>query len=127
MGRGWAIGSDVFKQDVRRKFEEKLQGEGGEATTRMEPRVQAWYKELDRALVRLRKSPKEVAGDAKAALWKVAIAAHLKTMTTSSNPWIAEALHLGAHAAISRCMTEFRSRKGPSASPYFRRLSNGWV
>jgi len=125
MCRGWAIGSEVFKQDVRRKFEEKLLGEGTEATTRTEARVQAWNKELDRALARLGKSPKEVAGDAKAAPWKVAIAAHLKTVTTSSNPWIAEALHMGAHAAISRYVTEFRSGQRPAATPYFNRISKG--
>lgn len=125
MCRGWAIGSEGFKQEVRRKFEEKLLGAGAEATTRMEARVQAWNKELTLVLARLKKTPDDVAGDPKAAPWKVAIAAHLKAATTSSNPWIAEALKMGAHAAISRYVTEFRSGQRPAASPFFSKISKG--
>jgi putative transposase len=125
MCRGWAIGSEDFKQEVRRKFEEKLLGEAAEATTRKEARVQFWNKALNLALTRLGKSAKEVTADAKAAPWKVAIAAHLKTTTTSSNPWIAEALQMGAHAAISRYVTEFRSGQRPAATAYFSKDSKG--
>jgi hypothetical protein len=66
-----------------------------------------------------------VAGDPKAAPWKVAIAAHLKAATTSSNPWIAEVLKMGAHAAISRYVTEFRFGKRPAALLFFSKVSKG--
>jgi hypothetical protein len=52
-------------------------------------------------------------------------AARLKTETTSSTPWIAEALQQGAHAAISRYMTEFRFGQRPAATAYFNTISKG--
>ncbi len=47
-------------------------------------------------------------------------AARLKTETTSRNPWIAEALQMGAHVAISRYLNEFRSGQRPAVTAYFR-------
>jgi hypothetical protein len=52
-------------------------------------------------------------------------AARLKTETTRSNPWIAEALQMGAHASISRYMTEFRFGQRTAATACFNKISNG--
>jgi len=125
MCRGWAIGSDEFKQDVRRKYEESLTGRGAEASTRSEARAQVWKTQLNLALARLGKTPADVSGDRKGAPWKVAIVAHLKALTTISNPWIAEELKMGAPAAVSRYVDEFRKGKRPAVSPYFSKISRG--
>jgi len=125
MCRGWAIGSDEFKQDMMRRYEERLLGTGAEASTRTEARLQVWSTTLNLALARLGKTPADASRDRKAAPWKVAIAAHLKTLTTTSNPWIAEALEMGASAAVSRYVTEFQLGMRPSVSPYFEQISKG--
>jgi hypothetical protein len=75
--------------------------------------------------LRLGKTPRQVQEDAKAADWKVAIATHLRTRTTASNPWLAAALNMGAPAALSRYVGECRAGERPGARRSYGKISKG--
>jgi hypothetical protein len=54
------------------------------------------------------KAPEDAAKESKSAAWKPTIACWLKTNTQTSNRWLSEQLHLGAPAAFSRNLTQYR-------------------
>ena len=71
-----------------------------------EARELAWELRLNACLKYLNKTQKDIAGDAKSAPWKVAIATHLKTTMLCRNGWIGEALSMGTESGVSRLTTQ---------------------
>jgi putative transposase len=61
-----------------------------------------WRAELTRALETLAKTEIDIRNDRKSALWKVAIAFHMKRTTQATNGWLAEALRMGGGVAVSQ-------------------------
>jgi putative transposase len=108
MSKGWALGSVGFKKALiedHKKAVESAQTEDGTA----EMKELIWEEAVNRALKRLGRGPSDIAKDRKSADWKVAIAAHLKSTTTASNPWLGRRLQMGAPAALCRYVTELRA------------------
>lgn len=81
-----------------------------------------WGERLRTYLDALRKTPADVAGDRKAASWKVALAASMKRHSTASNPWLAEHLNMGSPFRLSRVVSECR-RTPIRFSPYVDRIA----
>ena len=121
MCKGWALGGAEFKQgllDDHRKLGKEIQAE----TDASEFRQMGWNRSLGRALAALGRREREAPKAAKAANWKVAIAAHLRRTTTASNPWLAQALAMGAPNALSRYVAECHRGLRPDAAKLLRRL-----
>ena len=101
MSRGWAIGSDEFKQGLLQDHtvaaEARAWAEGGAA----EVRAMRWQTALAAALARIPSLKKKRAGH-KSAPWKVAVATHLKQTTDVPNPWLAHHLAMGSAAYVSK-------------------------
>lgn len=72
---------------------------------------------------RLGKTLEHSRRDPKGAPWKIALAMHLKTTTTASNPWLAEALHMGATAARARYVTECKTGRRRDARRWHVQIS----
>ena len=84
---------------------------------RKEVRELVWNSALQACLARLGKTSGDIASDRKAAPWKVAVAAHLKQHSTVTNPWLAQALQMGAPEGVSRYVDELRlGSRAPAAT-----------
>lgn len=108
MCSGWALGSDAFRKDVIKDQAGTLGEEApGEADV-AELRELKWSMTLERCLRELGQTTADIRAGRKAAPWKVAVAAYMKAYTSASNPWLAEALHMGSPAGVSRYVAESR-------------------
>ena len=65
---------------------------------------QRWENVAERAMKRLKKTQTGIDANPKGAKWKVAIAQHLGSKTTASNPWIAERLNMGHPSRVSNLL-----------------------
>ena len=72
---------------------------------------------------KLGKTATDVANDRKAAPWKVAMAAQLKTVSTVSNVWLAEQLRMGAPDGVSRYVSELRFGKRQDAEKLIKKIT----
>ena len=108
MSRGWVLGGQAFKQALVKEHQAKLAQSGREERSTRETREMLWSEALKTALARLKKTASDVVRDRKAAAWKVAVAAQLKTVSTVSNVWLADQLRMGAPDGVSRYVGELR-------------------
>ena len=60
----------------------------------------------------------------KVAAWKVAIAAHLRAISTVKNPWLAGKLHMGDPDGVSRYVGELRQGKRPAAAAILQQIAD---
>jgi hypothetical protein len=98
LSRGWAIGSDAFKQALLK--DEAVLADAWESSGAAEVRAGRWSTALDAAL---RVVPKAAQSEAsKSAPWKVALAAFMKETTDVSNTWLAERLDMGSAFYVSK-------------------------
>jgi len=67
-------------------------------------------------LRRRRKNVGDCRSDRKSALWKIAVAVHLKRSTHASNRWLTEHLHMGTAVAVSQYVSAFRHHRAPDQS-----------
>ena len=82
-----------------------------------EVRELVWTSALQACLALLGKTAGDIVSDQKAAPWKVAVAAHLKQHSTVTNPWLAQALRMGAPEGVSRYVAELKlGRRAPAAT-----------
>lgn len=121
LSRGWALGSAEFKALLI--DEHGLSGEcrAWEAGGAREVRERCWSRATAQALAVLGKTAADVSSDPKSATWKLAVAAWLKSNSEASSPWLAQALALGAPAALSRNLTHYR-RGVQATDPNWSRL-----
>jgi putative transposase len=108
LSKDWAVGPRAFKKEllkVHRHLESSLdRKEAGPGEISME----LWEERLSLYLAALKKTGGDIAADAKGALWKVAVAAAMKSATTASNPWLARRLRMGSPFRLSRLVTACR-------------------
>ena len=83
-----------------------------------------WQNALEACLKRIKKTPEQAANDPKAADWKVAIATYLRRSSTASNPWLADALHMGAPGALSRYVAECKAGQRPGTQRWLKKMPN---
>jgi REP element-mobilizing transposase RayT len=125
MCHGWALGSREFKQALLAEHKEKIAGQNLEGDVGAEIRELEWQTALEACLARAGKSMHGARSERKGVAWKVAIAAHLKATTTASNPWLAEKLHMGAHAAVSRYVAECKAGERRDARKWIEKIAKG--
>lgn len=121
LSRGWALGSAAFKAKLIDDHDISAECRAWEESGADEVRERRWQQALERALGKLDVRVEDVRFGRKSAPWKLAIAAWLKSNCDARTRWIAEALSLGAPAALSRNLTHFR-RHLQRADETWRRL-----
>ena len=123
MCKGWVLGSAAFKRALVEDHKERLQSPLVESETK-ELREAQWEQALQAALKALGQTSAAVAKERKSQDWKVAIATHLRQITTATNPWLAARLHMGKPGALSRYVVECKSGLRPPALRYLEKLKN---
>ena len=98
--KGWMIGSAEFKRALVQDHAVAAIAQAWGAAGAREVKQAQWEVLLARVLQRV--PPGAVAATAKCAPWKVAAAAHLKATSDVSNGWLAERLHMGSAAYVSK-------------------------
>ena len=83
-----------------------------------------WSEALKTALARLNKTASDVLQDRKAAAWKVAVAAQLKTVSTAGNGRLAEQPRMGAPDGVSRYVSELRRGQRKEAEKIRREITD---
>ncbi|HUJ43776.1 MAG TPA: transposase [Opitutaceae bacterium] len=126
LSKDWALGTKAFKRDLLKEHGEwaatRRRGDAGPRELARE----LWEERLAACLAAVRKTPEEARAEAKGATWKVAVAAALKSMTTASNPWLAQQLHMGSPYRLSRLVSA--CRRNPTAyQPFVKRIAKGKV
>ena len=106
MSKGWVLGTKTFKQYLLKDEKQMSAAIKLGSNEAREARELAWELRLNACLRHLKKTQKDIAGDAKSAPWKVAIATHLKTTMLCRNGWIGETLSMGTESGVSRLTTQ---------------------
>jgi hypothetical protein len=110
MTKGWALGSPAFKKALVEDHKQRVLSVRMEADTQ-EVKALLWEELIQKALQALGKTSADVTEDRKSAPWKVAIATHVKTITSATNPWLGKRLRMGAPAGVSRYVSELKQKK----------------
>ncbi len=100
MSRGWALGSEAFKQSLLRDHVIAAEARAWESQGVREIRAARWQGALDAALARLPADARTASHQS--ASWKVAVAAHLRATTDVPNGWLAEQLGMGSAIYVSK-------------------------
>lgn len=124
MCNGWAIGSTKFKAALIEDHKQMLVQMDPSELDVAEIRDRKAEKAVAACLKRLGRSWKETMKQPKAAAWKVAIAAHIRTVSTVKNPWLSEKLHMGDPDGVSRYVSELRQGKRPEAVKLLKRITD---
>lgn len=119
MSKGWVLGTRAFMRALtedHKKLGAALKHGYRELAGLQE---EAQESTLAALLKRLGKSAADVAQDAKAAPWKIAIATEMKRRTTVSNPWLSGRLNMGSPFRVSRLVSACTREPG-EAAPFLR-------
>ena len=118
------MGSKEFKcaliEEHKQALAEKETGEADFAEVAARQAENA----VDACLKRLGRSGDEAVKQPKAAAWKVAIAAHLRAISTVKNPWLAGKLHMGDPDGVSRYVSELRQGQRPAAAAILQQIAD---
>ena len=102
LNRGWAQGSEVFRNNLKAKYAHSGKETGLVETEVHELKEAVWEKTTQKGLRALGKGAKAIREDAKGADWKVALARLLRERHLASNGWIAERLAMGKPGTVSQ-------------------------
>ncbi len=106
LGKGWAIGSPVWRRDIARRFAASSWPVGSRNQEDLD--ALAWTEALDRQLALAGRTRANAAVDWKGAAWKVAVAAGMRRTSTATNGWIARELHMGTPNSVSVYLSQRR-------------------
>jgi hypothetical protein len=115
MCRGWAIGSEEFRRDFTRRLPGMAASADWGGVELAAANRDEWRECLETGARRLGRDLASAPLEAKAAPWKVALAAWLKAGTSATNPWITQRLAMGPADAVSRYIGEVRRGLRPEA------------
>ena len=124
MSKGWALGGEAFRLALVKDHRTLLAHPMRRETSTREARELLWAEALHAAMAKLGKTTADVARDIKAASWKVAIAAQLKSASTVSNVWLAEQLRMGDPDGVSRYVGEMRRGMRKEAEKLMRKITD---
>lgn len=79
-----------------------------------EVRQARWAAAVEKSMRTLRKTERDVRDNAKAADWKVALAADLKKRLLCTDRWLGERLNMGPPAAVCRYLSESVACRHPA-------------
>jgi len=121
MSKDWAVGTRGFRKELLKEHKHLGQAlRRGDAGPR-EISAELWQERLATYLAAIKKTGPSIQTDAMGAGWKVAVAARMKTMTTASNPWLAQQLRMGSPFRLCRLVSDCRAN--PSLyQPYVDRI-----
>jgi len=112
LSKGWAIGSDGWR-DTLAKEQTRLAATGDiPATERRELNESVYQQLLDTLLRDLGKTAADLTAAPKGASWKIAAARELRTRVNAPHAWIARTLHMGQPSSVR----VYLARKSPSGS-----------
>jgi putative transposase len=103
LSQGWALGSDGFKQSLVADHALSATMRAWETRDAREVRALEWTEQLGRLLRTV--SARERADSRQSAPWKIRLAVHLKASTDVSNRWLADQLHMGSPAYLSKLVS----------------------
>ena len=124
MGQGWAMGSTEFKGALMAEHQHALAEMAAGEADLAEVAARRVENAVDACLKRLGRSGEEAVNQPKAAAWKVAIAAHLRAISTVKNPWLAGKLPIGDPDGVSRYVSELRKGQRPEAAELLRQITD---
>jgi REP element-mobilizing transposase RayT len=111
MSRGWAIGTDGWRKALATEHAQLSISKGVPHQELAELKRTQWELALADLMKQAGRTSAEAAGERKGATWKVALAAEMRRKTSASNPWIAEALHMGSGNAVSQYLSRVKAGK----------------
>jgi putative transposase len=124
MSKDWALGGEAFRIALVKDHRDKLAHPLRHDASTREARELVWAAALEAAMAKLGKTATDVERDIKAAPWKVAIAAQLKSASTVSNVWLAEQLRMGDPDGVSRYVGEVRRGMRKDAEKLRQKISD---
>ena len=115
LSRGWALGSGEFKRALLKDHAVAAEARAWESQGVREVRRLRWEQLLGRLLAALPAAEKTAA--AKAAPWKVSVAARMRQISDAPNGWLAEQLGMGSGFYVSKHTGRLRREpRHPAAS-----------
>lgn len=112
LSRGWAIGSDEWKQTLLPSDSEQSGDQvSGEHLPPQEVREQQWLKALNAKLDASDHAPDDLRASRKNAPWKLAIANELQRKTGASVTWLARTMQLGSPATARGYLHRYRKNQ----------------
>ena len=115
------MGSKEFKTALVKDHALAALARAWETSGAKEVRALQWQSALTRGLHALMRSEHELRSTAKSEGWKLALAEWMKSTTQATNGWLSENLHMGAPAALSRNLTQYR-RLRHAHDPQWKKL-----
>lgn len=122
MSRGLAIGSKAFKTALvadEKNLRSRVKLTQAEVR---EARELVWEAQLEVCLKELSKTDENIAAEAKAAPWKIAIAACLKHHMACPNGWLGRKLNMGVEFGVSRYVSAMHAGDRPAANNIYNLL-----
>ena len=116
MSKGWALGSDDFKEDLLQEHDLAAESRAWESAGVREIREAKWAAALAAILRSVGKTEPEAQVERKSAPWKAAVAAQMKQQTQADNTWLGLRLHMGGRVAVSRYVARFRQNQTSEAA-----------
>jgi hypothetical protein len=95
MPKGWVIGMTSYVKAVLADQKDTASKRQLMGASTPGVKEEVWLEEMTRLLPRLKLKSEELAVSGKSVDWKLAIASALKALTTVTNRWLAENLHMG--------------------------------
>jgi len=89
LSKGWALGSDGFKERLLREFDPEANSRAWDTHGKKEIQERQWRAALNHGLGLLDRLARSLKQGPLAQPWKVALLVHLKERTQASNPWLA--------------------------------------
>lgn len=89
------ISRGSYRKGLKKRYAATQEASGWRGPEVAELREEKWRQALARLMKKERKSPKDIAAEAKSIPWKVRIAKELRSTTTATNSWIAANLSMG--------------------------------
>lgn len=120
LSKGWALGSDEFKEALVRDHNLAADTRAWEREGAKAVSEQRWLERLQQVFDFLPTKMRQARS--KSAPWKVAIAAYLKATTDVSNPWHATQLNMGSPFYVSKHVGRLRHGLHPEAHRLLQRL-----
>ena len=131
MSRGWAIGSSAFRSRLNAELvaqssvQARFELLGADREAHATARADLWEERLQTLAAGFGTKLDELSPQ-KSAVEKLRLAAALKHITSVSNRWLAERLHMGAPTGVSSFLHRFRT-SGGTRSRLFQRVLAGYT
>jgi hypothetical protein len=121
LSRGWALGSREFKQALLKDHAVAAEARAWDSQGVREVRRLRWEQLVGKLLAALPAAEKAAA--AKAAPWKVAVAARMRQISDAPNAWLAEQLGMGSGFYVSKHIGRLRRERRHPAAPLLAELA----